>query len=426
MATWFKRLFGNSHDASPRSHGEPKTEHPFHPTKLPPRRDEVQPTKQPVDIYLGLRQQALSISRTALGFPPPPQDAPAWGLLMETGYPNGTATLLSLSDGSASLYFSGGGGVIGGQGHEAVRKAASAFVFLAGSMHDKMSRTDKFPLPQTGRTIFYVFTDNGTLTADAIESELGGGLHSLSALFHAGHAVITELRLLSNPSQRLVMAIMKDEITQVRKLLAEGCDANTVDEGGIPALAIATGRKQAEAVQLLLQAGADPNTRVTNQKAGLNSAPVIGLAAGNGEISILQSLIAAKADIEGKDATGLTPLMISAFTGNNAALETLLSAGSNVKARDSAGYTALMFASNSDRAACIKSLLAHGAEVNARDNDDSTPIMFASQHGYNECVRLLLAAGADPKFQGKHGLSAIAFAKQNGRRQTEKILLRTE
>jgi ankyrin repeat protein len=342
---------------------------------------------------------------------------------METGYPNGTATLLSLSDGSASLYLSSGGGVIGGHAHESVRKAAMAFVQLAGSLHKNMSRTDKFPLPQTGKTIFYVFTDDGILTVDAIENDLGNERHSLSPLFHAGHAVITELRLISNPSQRLVAAVIRDAVSEVRKLLTEGSDANAVNEAGFPALAIATSRKQTEIVQALLEAGANPNTTVTDQKAGLKSVPVINLAAANGETSILESLITAKANIEGKDATGLTPLMCAAFMGNTATLEILLKAGSALEARDSSGYTALIFASNSGRSSWVNSLLNHGADANARDNDKSTPIMFASQHGHDECVRLLLAAGADPKFQGNHGLSAIKFAKQNRRHQTEKILL---
>jgi hypothetical protein len=40
------------------------------------------------------------------------------GVLMETGYDSATVTLFALSDGTTSLYFSNGGGVIGGQGQE--------------------------------------------------------------------------------------------------------------------------------------------------------------------------------------------------------------------------------------------------------------------------------------------------------------------
>jgi hypothetical protein len=37
-------------------------------------------------------------------------EAPVWGILMETGYSEATATLLALGDGTTSLYLSSGGG----------------------------------------------------------------------------------------------------------------------------------------------------------------------------------------------------------------------------------------------------------------------------------------------------------------------------
>ena len=62
-------------------------------------------------IYSNLRAQALTGSRAAFGLEPTSPDAPAWGVLMEIGFPEGTASLVAMSDGSASLYFSGGGGL---------------------------------------------------------------------------------------------------------------------------------------------------------------------------------------------------------------------------------------------------------------------------------------------------------------------------
>jgi len=117
---------------------------------------------------------------------------------METGFPEGTATLVSMSDGSASLYCSGGGGVIGGIGHETVRRAATAFVGLAGHHQSNMTATKTFPLPRAGRTIFYVLTDSGVFSAEADENDLGEQRHALSPLFYAGQDVITQLRLTSD------------------------------------------------------------------------------------------------------------------------------------------------------------------------------------------------------------------------------------
>jgi hypothetical protein len=115
---------------------------------------------------------------------------------METGYPEGSATLVAMADGSASIYLSGGGGMIGGIGHETIRNAAQHFVQLASLFQPQMKGTTDFPLPRKGETNFYILTDAGVFTASAPENELGENRHALSTLFHAGHAVIAEFLLL--------------------------------------------------------------------------------------------------------------------------------------------------------------------------------------------------------------------------------------
>jgi hypothetical protein len=149
------------------------------------------------DTYSALRRQALSVQRSDLGIPEPPPEAPAWGILMETGYPEASATLFALGDGTTSLYLSTGGGVIGGQAHQNVREANAEFVEAANRHYQHLKPTDSFPLPADGQTVFYVLTDSGVLTGAGREEELGLGRHPLSSLFHEGHQVITQLRLIS-------------------------------------------------------------------------------------------------------------------------------------------------------------------------------------------------------------------------------------
>ena len=151
----------------------------------------------PNGVYSGLRQQALSTSRTGIGIAAPSPETPAWGVLMETGYDSVTVTLFALSDGTTSLYFSNGGGVIGGQSHEAVRSANRAFLVEANHSLQYLTPSETFPIPETAQTIFYVLTDSGILTGGALENDLGYGKHPLSSLFHAGHEVISQLRLIS-------------------------------------------------------------------------------------------------------------------------------------------------------------------------------------------------------------------------------------
>jgi hypothetical protein len=73
------------------------------------KRDAERPP--PAEVYMGLRQQVLSLTPVQLGAEL--ADAPILALLMETGYPEAVATLVAVVDGTSSLYFSNGGGLLG-------------------------------------------------------------------------------------------------------------------------------------------------------------------------------------------------------------------------------------------------------------------------------------------------------------------------
>lgn len=141
-----------------------------------------------------LRKLALTGSRSAFALKAGASPSTPWGVVMECGFPEGSFTLVALSDGSASIYLSGGGASIGGGAHEAIRQAAQAMVALAATFQPEATRTHDFPLPENGQTIFYLLTDVGVFTANASEEDLGEQRHAWSPLFYAGHEVITQYR----------------------------------------------------------------------------------------------------------------------------------------------------------------------------------------------------------------------------------------
>ena len=72
-------------------------------------------------------------------------------------------------------------------------------------------------------------------------------------------------------------------------------------------------------------------------------------------------------------ATGTTPLMLAAASGNVEAVKALLAAGADVNAREqSMEQTALMFAAAFDRVEAMKALVARGADVKADDQGRRT------------------------------------------------------
>jgi hypothetical protein len=160
------------------------------------------PKSDPIEMSRKLRGQALSVAPGELGLAPTAALQHVWGVLMELGYPEAVATLVVLGEGTTSLYISTGGGIIGAGEHPPVRAAAEKLLAATEAHLAGFQPAGETPLPQTGRVRFYVRTFDGILGAEADEQDLGHGRHKLSPVFHAGHAVITEMRLASEEQQR--------------------------------------------------------------------------------------------------------------------------------------------------------------------------------------------------------------------------------
>jgi hypothetical protein len=145
--------------------------------------------------YKGLRELALKISPDELGLKLDSNATTAYGVVMEFTLPKATVTLTSYSSGDASLYFSTGGGVLGGVGHETVRNAVRKFVSSAQTFLSKTKEVASFPLPPTGATHFYVLTNHGVYgSPELISDDLKNPESEFFALFAAGQDVITEIR----------------------------------------------------------------------------------------------------------------------------------------------------------------------------------------------------------------------------------------
>jgi hypothetical protein len=137
----------------------------------------------------------------------PPQDVDSlivpetsvWAVLFETGYAKGPVTLLVVGDGTTSLYLPTGGGVIGAGEHASVRAASTALMITADAMRSALKPAKDTNFPAEGRVRIFVLTKKGTLLAEEDEEKLGTGVGPLSAIFHAGQAVISQIRMICEP-----------------------------------------------------------------------------------------------------------------------------------------------------------------------------------------------------------------------------------
>jgi hypothetical protein len=158
---------------------------------------KAQPAAAPADVYNGLRGQILSLDPASVGMSPTPELPQVWGAMLETGYDSGVATLVALADGTTSLYTSTGGGVIGGGAHAGVVAANRAFLRMIDGALDLFD-VESEPAPPAPRdVVIRALTFHRTLAVRAAEADLGNGRLPASAVFHAAHAVITELRLIN-------------------------------------------------------------------------------------------------------------------------------------------------------------------------------------------------------------------------------------
>jgi hypothetical protein len=120
---------------------------------------------------------------------------------MDMAFPGGVASLVSLGDGTTSLYTSTGGGVIGGGNHPPVVEATLAFLDAVGVYAPHFSTTDSDDLPDDGHIRFHALGFDGRRGVDALESDLQSRTHELWPLYYSGHQVITALRLATEGGQ---------------------------------------------------------------------------------------------------------------------------------------------------------------------------------------------------------------------------------
>ena len=117
-----------------------------------------------------------------------------WALLMEMSVSNAVASLAAVADGSTSMYFSGGGGIIGGGEHQSVREANRQLLIAAEKLLGGFVAKDAALKVMPSAVSFVVLTFEGLRVARDTEERLKAKTSPLWPVFYLGHAVITALR----------------------------------------------------------------------------------------------------------------------------------------------------------------------------------------------------------------------------------------
>jgi uncharacterized protein len=230
-------------------------------------------------------------------------------------------------------------------------------------------------------------------------------------------------------SAPLVLAAHNSSEADVLKLLSAKPtpDVNQHTKDGTTALHWAVYRNEASLVDRLLALRADPNAKNTFGSTPMSEAAVVG------NVEVLKKLLVAGANVESANADGQTALMIISRTSNVEAAKLLIKHGANVNARERwRDQSPLMWACAEDQPAMVKLLLSHGAEVDARSRVNQwdrqvtseprmqarpsggfTPLLYAARKGCLECTQALIKAGADVNQTDPDGVSPLLLATIN-------------
>jgi hypothetical protein len=153
---------------------------------------------EPDPTYLQLRKRILRLTPPEVGLPETSPGIQVWGVIMETGYEVGIATLVVFFDGTTSLYFSTGGGMLGSSDYSPLAKVAQTLVTQAEGKLSQMSSAKEIDIPSAGQVRFTFLTYSGLFTSIIPEESLASANHSLSQLYASGRETITQLRLVKD------------------------------------------------------------------------------------------------------------------------------------------------------------------------------------------------------------------------------------
>jgi ankyrin repeat protein len=177
----------------------------------------------------------------------------------------------------------------------------------------------------------------------------------------------------------LKAATLGNDTETIRQLVAAGVDVNAADARGETPLMDAAGNGNLAAVQLLLAKGANvkaisgpPSGRVKNGVIQLGHFTALQLASTYGPLPVIKALLEAGADVNERDARGMTALMLSVSSdhGDVEIAKALIAAGADVNAKSLAGETALAWAEKSAATSRIEVLKRAGAATAAMEDHE--------------------------------------------------------
>ncbi|MDP3283649.1 MAG: ankyrin repeat domain-containing protein [Desulfobacterales bacterium] len=244
-------------------------------------------------------------------------------------------------------------------------------------------------------------------------------------------------------------------VPAIELLIRKGAKINMADKSGLTPILHATYADKQNAVESLLNLGADINAVLTppsDQKtffyADYAGATPLSLSIQKQYFNIAKALIRRGSDCNVPDRKGVTPLMHVASGNNEDILKLLIERGADINAKDNRGRAPIIFAISARKINMIKLLLSKGADIHTdgviiaalpgpTDNDEKhtlkildllidkgadlnlanskgeTPLIAMLKINEVKNVQLLLSLGADPSQPDKDKVPPLHHTLRN-------------
>ena len=169
-------------------------------------------------------------------------------------------------------------------------------------------------------------------------------------------------------------------------LVEQGVNLSAISDYAESGLRVLSRLGRFDAVQLLLNAGAD--------KDQLQWTPLMEAVA-SGALAEVEALLEQGADLEARDWWERTPWLIAILTGDTAKAALIADRGADTQACGRCQCPPLFYAIQSHSLAMVRWLLARGVSVHQTDEFGTTPLIEAVKKNDVACAQILLEAGAD-------------------------------
>lgn len=240
----------------------------------------------------------------------------------------------------------------------------------------------------------------------------------------AGQPQVTAIQSLGLTSQPLLISRGQTTVTQktsgsAQKKSMKGPDINLANKNGQTRLMLAAQDGKLPEVQTLLSSGAKINATDNDGWTPLM------YAAKNGDLTIVQALLSApRIDIDAENTDGTTAVLVATDLGEEDVVKALIGHGANVNTPDNHGWTPLMAAAQDGCLTIVKILLcAPQIDIHAKKYDGMNALMFAAGNDKDDIVKVLIEHGANVNSTSINGSTPLMLAAQKGNLPTVQALL---